>query len=137
MVLLRLLVRLLGEDVGAAVSSFTVATLREDEMTYRARGKFDLAVQRQRAADLLESGVDPDICSFFDRGVIPSVEWGEINGMTGFILPSGLTWLLTQDQLEILWAVVTTRLGITPEFLSSMALAMAEDRALREARMAP
>lgn len=117
------------------MSTFTVATLREDEIAYRARGRFDLAVQRQRQADLLEAGVDPDsvVCSFFDRGAISSLEWGQVNGMTGFLLPSGLCWILTPDQLEILWAVVTDRLAMTPETVSAIALAMAEQRALREA----
>lgn len=117
------------------MSSFTLETLREDEITYRARGRFDLAVQRQRQADLLEAGVDPDgaVCSFFDRGAIPSVEWGQVNGMTGFLLPSGLSWLLTRDQLETVWAIVTDRLGMTPELLASIAISMAEYRALREA----
>lgn len=114
------------------MSSFTVASLREDELTYRARGKFDLAVQRQRQADLLESGVDFGTCSFFDRGVIEPVQWGQVDGLTGFMLPSGLCWLLTLDRLPELWAIITDRLGLTPEFVASIALGMAEDRALRE-----
>lgn len=114
-------------------STFTVASLREDEVTYRARGLFDLAVQRQRQADLLEAGGDFGACSFFDRGVIEPVEWGRVDSMTGFMLPSGLCWLLTRSELEEIWAIVTMQLEMTPESVSSIALGMAEERALREA----
>lgn len=115
-------------------------TLREDEIRYRERGCFDLAVQRQRQADIVEAGLEADryICSFVDRGVLGDVRYGiTANGLVGFYLPSGLLWLLSADMLMNLWAACCERLEFTPENFASMAVMFAEERALRKAGVSP
>lgn len=112
----------------------TLADLRADEARYRARGKYELAVQYQRQADLVEAGGDPAGCfySVFDRGTLGRVVWGSVGHLTGFELPSGLAWALTTDRLEELFAAVVQALDLTPDELCALAVDMAGEKRVRE-----
>lgn len=115
------------------MSEFSLARLREDEIRYRERGRFELANQRRMQADLLEAGGDPNTSpfSFIDRGIIESVRYGSIGSLTGFLLPSGLAWVLTKDRLFELFDALIEALDVTPEDLTSLAIMLAEERALK------
>lgn len=112
----------------------SAASLRADEARYRARGKYELAVQYQRQADLVEAGGDAARCfySVFDRGALGPIVWGAVGHLTGFELPSGLAWALTTDRMEELFVILVRELGLTPEHLCQVALAMAGEERLRE-----
>lgn len=112
-----------------------VAQLRADEVRYRARGKFDLALQYQRQADLVESGDDPQdrIYAVFDRGVLGPVVWGSVGHLFAFELPSGLVWCLTADRMTELFGIVCSELGLGAEQLCTIAIAVAKGGAVDEA----
>ncbi len=109
-------------------------SLRADEARYRALGKFELAVQYQRQADLVEAGVDSVRClySVFDRGALGPVVCGAVGHLTAFELPSGLVWALTRDRLEELFWILCEELDLTGEQLCQAALDVAADRQARE-----
>lgn len=111
----------------------TVATLRADEARYRALGKYELAVQYQRQADLVEAGGDPfvGIYAVLDRGAIEPLKYGHVGHLTAFELPSGLAWCLTPDQLFKLWTVLTDELALTPHELINVALYLVERQAAK------
>lgn len=108
------------------MSLLTLEELREDEARYRRRGCYELAVQYQRQADLVEAGQSTDEClfQFFDRGAIKEIEWGRHGDLLGLRLPSGLAWALTPDSGQDLWSILTIELGITPETLRRVARAI-------------
>jgi len=113
---------------------YTLKTLREDEIRYRERGKFDLANQVRQQADLLESGEgDRFLCCFLDRGAIPPVEWGSVDNFIGLKLPSGLFWMLTHDGAAELFGSLINALGLTSEQMRNIAECMLDDER-RQAR---
>ena len=101
-----------------------LAALREDEMRYRRRGRYESAVQSQRLAEIYES--DPEeaaqnLYGWFDRGIdrVPAVLGFPAN-ITGISLPNGLMYYLTEDVAFAVWAALGELLAVSrEEFMAS------------------
>lgn len=83
-----------------------LAWMRRDEMSFRADGSYDAAVQAQRCADLVEEGFLSDDCKayqWFDRGKDVTYELWEADGLLQIRLPSLQLVTLTRDECRELY----------------------------------